>query len=209
MLRLAPTRRQQRRLNPFLRLLVATALMPPLEMAAQAAQPFLPPVAYQRLDSLEQAALSGPTFAARLNAVSTISRIAIGQGDCIRGPVPTSIEYPGLVNSLASIYWRSRDASLRRAILRRMLWQVECAEAVKFLSEAATEAPPPSTASSGGWVRDGILATSQSDAVSLLVTFGPLGEPALRRLHAEGAVRDSLARAFLERLSRNDFHREP
>ncbi|MHB1329845.1 MAG: hypothetical protein ACYC2K_16730 [Gemmatimonadales bacterium] len=103
----------------------------------------MPQLAYQRLDSLEQAALTGTTFAARLHAVGTINSIAIGQGNCDLEPAPSAIRFPGLVSRLAAIYRRSEDTNLRNAIIAKILWQVECAEAVAFLVEAAEGALPP------------------------------------------------------------------
>ena len=101
--------------------------------AAQGVRRLLPPVAYQRLDSLEQAALTAPTSAQRLDAVTTITSIGLGQGTCAFGPTPSVIKYPGLANRLATIYRRSPDASLRDAILWKMMWNAECADAAAFL----------------------------------------------------------------------------
>jgi hypothetical protein len=72
------------------------------EVAAQAKPHLLPPEAYQRLDSLERAASIGSTFAERLDAVTTITHIGLGQGNCWVGPPPTVIKYPGLVRRLAA-----------------------------------------------------------------------------------------------------------
>ena len=196
--------RQSRRVCVVLGLLGLAAVVPMREAASQAGQRPLPRVAYQRLDSLEQVALTGTTLEARLHAVYTITSIALGQGDCVGGPAPSAIKYPGLVSRLASIYRRSHDAALRHSILNKMLWQVECAEAVEFLTEAAEEAPAAPTTSAGVF-SDDIRRSTQSHAVSVLVTFGPHGEPALRRLHGQATVRDSSARASLEVLSRHGF----
>lgn len=182
------------------------AVVPLHEAAPQARQRPLPQVAYQRLDSLERAALTSPTFAERLHAVGTIASIAIGQGDCVRGPAPSAVRYPGLVSRLAAIYRQSQDAALRHVILDRMLWQVECPEVVSFLVEAAEEAPSE-RAAPAGVVHDEVRASTQSHAVDVLVALGPRGEPTLRRLHAQGTVRDSTARASLESLSRQGFRR--
>lgn len=164
-----------------------------------------PAVAYQRLDSLEQAALTGATFRSRQHAVSTITSIGLGQGDCVRGTAPQTTEYPGLVSSLASIFRRSEDAELRRSILGLMGFQAECSEAVAFLATVAQEPPPAPPA--GSFVTDGFRNTLQSDAVSLLLSFGDLGEQALRRLHSEETVRDPFARELLEKLAENAFKR--
>ncbi len=166
----------------------------------------LPIDAYDHLDSLEHAALTGPTFAARLAAVSSITRIGLYEGNCGFGSMPSNVKYTGLVSRLSSIYWRSTDASLRDAILRKMLWHAECAEAVEFLAGAAEEPPPPPKPQIG-IVIDGFRNTLQSDAVSMLLSFGDLGELALRRLQSEGSVRDSFARELLEKLAGNDFKR--
>ena len=198
--------RQSRRVCVVLGLLGLAAVVPMREASSQARQRPLPRVAYQRLDSLEQVALTGTTFAVRLDAVSTITSIAFGQGDCVGGPAPSVIKYPGLVSRLASIYRRSQDANLREAIIGKMLWQAECAEAVEFLAEAAEEAPPVPTAPVG-FVYDGIRASPQALAVAILVSFGSHGEPTLRRMHSQGTVRDSIARTSLERLSRHGFRR--
>lgn len=164
-----------------------------------------PAVAYQRLDSLEQAALTGATFRSRQHAVSTITSIGLGQGDCVRGTAPQTTEYPGLVSSLASIFRRSEDAELRRSILGLMGFQAECSEAVAFLATVAQEPPPAPPA--GSFVTDGFRNTLQSDAVSLLLSFGDLGEQALRRLHSEETVCDPFARELLEKLAENAFKR--
>ena len=198
--------RQSRRVCVVLGLLGLAAVVPMREAASQAGQRPLPRVAYQRLDSLEQVALTGTTFAVRLDAVSTINSIALGQGNCVGGPAPSVIKYPGLVSRLASIYRRSQDANLREAIVGKMLWQAECAEAVAFLAEAAEEAPS-APITSAGVIYDGFRNTPQSDAVSILVAFGPRGESVLRRMHSQGTVRDSIARTSLERLSRHGFRR--
>ena len=196
--------RQSRRVCVVLGLLGLAAVVPMREASSQARQRHLPQVAYQRLDSLEQAALTGTTFEARLHAVGSITRIGIGQADCVRGSAPSAIKYPGLVSRLASIYRRSQDANLREAILGQMLWQAECAEAVAFLAEAAEEAPS-APITSAGVIYDGFRNTPQSDAVSILVAFGPRGESVLRRMHSQGTVRDSIARTSLEILARNGF----
>lgn len=181
------------------------AVIPPRDAISQQLPPRpSPAVAYQRLDSLEQAALTGTTFAMRLHAASTITSIARGQGSCVSGPEPSTIEYPGLVRRLASVYRRSEDASLRRSILNLMLFQVECDEAVAFLTEVA-EGAPQGRFARPGLVIDESLATPQSGAVSLLLEFGPRGESALRRLHSQGTVRDSFARSSLESFARNGF----
>lgn len=165
----------------------------------------LPAHAYTRLDSLETAALTGATFRSRQHAVSTITSIGLGQGDCVRGTAPQTTEYPGLVSSLASIFRRSEDAELRRSILGLMGFQAECAEAVAFLTTVAQESPPAPPA--GSFVTDEFRNTLQSDAVSLLLSFGDLGEQALRRLHSEGTVRDPFARVLLEKVATNAFER--
>ena len=198
--------RQSRRASLVLGLLGLAAVVPTREATSQAGQRPLPQVAYQRLDSLEQVALTGTTFEARLHAVSTITSIALGQGDCVRGPAPSAIKYPGLVSRLASVYRRSQDAEQRHAILDLMLWHVECAEAAAFLAEAAEEAPAAPTTSAGVF-SDELTVSTQLRAVSVLVALGPHGEPALRRLHGQSTVRDSSARAFLEVLSRHGFRR--
>ncbi|MGH7562185.1 MAG: hypothetical protein ACRENB_14330 [Gemmatimonadales bacterium] len=174
--------------------------------AAQARQRPLPQVAYQRLDSLERAALTGLTFADRLHAVSTITSIAVGQGECMGSATPTTIRYPGLVSRLATIYRRSQGVDLREAILDKMLWHSECAEAVAFLAGVAEEAPVERAPASAA-VYDEVRPSLQLRAISVLVSLGTHGEPALRRLHAQGSVRDSSARASLETLSRHGFRR--
>jgi hypothetical protein len=75
------------------------------------------------------------------------------------------------------------------------------------LAEAATEAPPPSPPQSAGVASfsDDVGGSLQSTALAVLRQLGPDGEAALRRLHAQGTVRDSSARAFLERLARQGF----
>ncbi len=168
----------------------------------------LPDVAYKRLDSLEQAALSAPTFAARLDAVGAITYIGAGQGNCWVGPTPTVIKYPGLVSRLAVIYRRSQETALREGILWQLRFYPECTEAAAFLAEAAAEAPleaPP--ASPGVVLSDDPRISLQSTALAVLRQLGPIGETTLRRLYAQGTVRDSSARAFLERLSRQGFPR--
>jgi hypothetical protein len=178
------------------------------DAAAQARPRLLPQVAYQRLDSLETAALTGATFGDRLDAVSTITRIAgpqvIRQGQCWDGPNPTAIEYPGLVSRLATIYHRSQDLSLRRAILGKMLFQAECAEAAAFLAEVAEE-PPAERRPPSGIVIDEGRGSLQAEAISVLGHLGPSGESTLRRLHGQGTVRDSGAKASLEALAQHGF----
>ncbi len=198
---------KSRRACVFLGLMSGTLIVPLREATTQARPPRpLPQAAYQSLDSLEEVALTGTTFRARQHAVSTITSIGIGQGNCVRGPAPTDVKYPGLVRRLASIFWRSQDTELRRSILALMLWQVECTDAVEFLAEVAQQAPSASEKYTGT-VRDGVRVTLQADAVSILLNFGPRGEQVLRRLHSQGSVRDSSARASLDSLSRNGFRR--
>ncbi len=86
-----------------------------------------------------------------------------------------------------------------------MGFQAECSEAVAFLATVAQEPPPAPPA--GSFVTDGFRNTLQSDAVSLLLSFGDLGEQALRRLHSEETVRDPFARELLEKLAENAFKR--
>lgn len=174
--------------------------------AAQSRPRPAPSVAFQRLDSLEQAAITGSAFADRLHAVSSIAGIAAGQGSCSRGDAPSTIVYPGVVRRLASIYWRSQDVALRHSILDLMLWQVECDETAAFLARAAQQEPAtqqPATASQDG----GSRLSPQSHAIDVLVALGVRGKPTLELLHAGGAVRDSAARESLMRLSRNGFRR--
>lgn len=185
---------------------MAAMLVPVPKLSAQGVRRPMPEAAYQRLDSLEQVALSAPSFAARLHAVSTITSIASGEGTCARGPVPTVIKYPGLVDRLASIYQRSSDDALRHTILDRMLWQVECDKAAEFLAQVAGEEPAPSRGASGG-IHDAMHSTRQSHAIDVLATLGPRGETVLRQLHGQSSVRDSTARAALDRLARRNFRR--
>jgi hypothetical protein len=188
--------------------LTAVATLAPIWPAAAQARPRLwPQVAYQRLDSLEAAALTGATFADRLDAVTTITHIAgpqLGrQGQCVEAPAPSVIDCPGLVSRLAAIYRRSQDADLRRAIVDNMLWQVECSEAAAFLAGVAEEAPaerdPPF------WVVDELRGSLQWEAIGVLGRLGPSGESTLRRLYAEGTVRDPSAKASLEALAQHGF----
>ena len=183
------------------------------EVAAQSRSRAEPGVAYQRLDSLERAALTGASFAERLDAVSTITSIALHEArdgaDCALGSAPSVIKFPGLVDRLASIYRQSQDRSLREAILHRMAFMVECAEAVAFLVSAAEEAPPAPPAPYYGVMTDNMRSPLQAHAIAVLSRFADLGENALRRLHGQGTVRDSTARVRLEALAGQGFRRPP
>lgn len=196
--------RPSNRAGLVLGLIVLALALPTRDVQSQARPRPLPHLAYERLDSLEQAALTGATFDDRLHAVSTITSIGLGQGDCVRGPAPTTIKFPGLVSRLATIYRRSDDVTLRHVILDRMLWQAECEAATAFLTEAVEDAP---SAPQPVGMSDDLRSSPQSHAVDVLVAFGVRGEPALRRLHAQATVRDSSARANLEALSRRGFRR--
>ncbi len=50
-------------------------------------------------------------------------------------------------------------------------------------------------------------STLQADAISALTYMGQPGETTLRRLHAEGAVREPFAKALLDRIAREGFRR--
>lgn len=188
-----------------LTLLAVAALTPVLSASAQGVRRPLPQVAYQRLDSLEQAALTGTSFDARLHAVSTITSIASGQGDCVSGQAAAVVKYPGLVDRLAAIYRRSSDEALRHAILDRMLWAVECDAAAAFLARVAEEESTAQRPSAAG-IHDG-RPSRPFHAVGILSALGPSGESELRRLHGGATVRDSAARASLDRLARRGFQR--
>lgn len=194
-------------------LAVISAVVLARDAAAQARPRPEPRVAYQRLDSLEKAALTGVTFAERLSAVTTITSIALHEqrdnADCALGSAPSVIKFPGLVNRLASIYRQSQDRSLREAILHLMAFMVECAEAVAFLASAAEEAPPVPLAPAYGVMTDDMRSPLQAHAIAVLSRFADLGENALRRLHGQGTVRDSTARVRLEALAGQGFRRPP
>jgi hypothetical protein len=89
-------------------LAAAKAIVPVRDVAAQARPRLEPRVAYNRLDSLETVALTGATFRERLDAVTTITSIALGEriddGNCVGGPVLSVIKYPGLVSRLSATY---------------------------------------------------------------------------------------------------------
>ena len=179
---------------------------------AQARPQLLPPAAYKRLDSLENAALTAATFGDRLNAVTTITRIGFSDGVCVSGPTATVIKYPGLVSRLSATYHRSQDANLRDAILGKMLWVAECDDAVAFLAAAAVDPPPPPPPPPPpgvAFVSDDLRPSLQASAVDILLEFGPRGEAALRRLYGQGMVRDSSARVRLDRLAHQGFRRPP
>jgi hypothetical protein len=195
-----------------LRFVAIALIVPAREAPAQARPRLMSKEAYQRLDSLEAVALTGTTFATRLDAVATITRIAgsqvARQGQCSEGRVPGAIEFPGLVSRLKGIYVRSQDTSLRRAIVDNMLWQAECTEAAAFLAEVAEE-PPVKRTPPFGVVTDNVRGSVQWEAIGVLAGLGPSGESALRRLYGQGTVRDSSARALLEYLSQHKFRQPP
>jgi|SRR5688572_5577922 len=177
---------------------------------AQAPPRLLPQVAYQRLDSLERAALTAMSFNERLHAVTTIAGVAIGPGcDVVGAASPPQTRYPGIVRRLAGIYRQSQDLNLRHGIIEFMPMLAECDEIAVFLAAAAVELPPPPLPTPTGSiiVDDDLRGSLQTQAIGSLVRLGPRGEASLRRLHSQGTVREPVAKAALERLARNEFRR--
>ncbi|MBI2407418.1 MAG: hypothetical protein HYV19_03855 [Gemmatimonadetes bacterium] len=116
------------------------------------------------------------------------------------------------MSRLTVIYRQTRDRDVREFLLSRMPFMVECDEAVAFLATAAEEAPPAlyaPPAAGAAIITDDLRRSLQASAVDLLVDFGSRGEAALRRLHVHGTVRDSSARAQLERYAKQGFRRPP
>ena len=99
--------------------------------------------------------------------------------------------------------WRTH--LLIDAALGQVIWHGECAEATAFLAAAAEDTvlqPGPS----GVW-SDDLRVSLEAHAFDVLVVLGPAGEPTLRRLHSQGAVRDSSALVRVEDISRQGFRR--
>lgn len=149
--------------------------------------------------------MSGAAFADRLHAVTSIAGIAAGQGSCARDEPLAAVAYPGVARRLSAIYWRSQETALRHSILDLMLWQVECDDVATFVARAAEEEPAATSLAEPA--RDNARPSPQSHAIDVLVALGARGQPTLQRLYAGGAVRDSLAKASLARLSRTGFRR--
>jgi len=191
----------------------------PTEVVAQARSSWpadlpAPDVVSRRVDSLERAALMSDNHDRQFDAALALLRPGTWWHRSSRDTVPPAeIRYPGIVARVARVYRESRDNGVRRLILRWMPYQAERTEAVAFLEEAAQEAPresPPSPPPSEGVIvgSDGfLLEAGPTMVVSVLADMGPEGQTALRRLHANGTVRDSWARAALEKLASQGFRR--
>ena len=121
-----PTHRQPHRFHQVLGLLAVAAIIPVREAASQD-KPVQPTVAVvsARLDSLEKVALNDTTPGGRLRATAAIANVGEDSTDCANRS-PSAAAQKGVVRRLASIYWRSHDAEVRRSILGMMVSQAEC-----------------------------------------------------------------------------------
>jgi hypothetical protein len=117
---------------------------------------------------------------------------------------PSEIRYPGIVERLAKIYRESADYGLRYSIISLMIPQAERAAAIAFLEEVAAEEPQRPVSVPGVAVVDDSWPL-QNEAIGALLYLGPPGRAALQRLHAQGTVREPMARATLDNLARQGF----
>lgn len=170
--------------------------------ASGQAKGFLPIGAMNaKLDTLEQRSLSSDSCNRRTSAVTGIAFAgrAMKGADAPSPPPP----YPGIVARLARIYRQTSECDLRGSIIDLMIIQAEREEAVVFLARVAEEPfqPTPPGVVLGTW-------PTQVLAIGALTHMGQPGEAMLRRLHAEGTVREPTARASLEDLARRGFPTE-
>jgi hypothetical protein len=185
----------------------------PAEASAQADSVRAPSQAWvnTRLDSLEQVAVTSGAGDRRWQAALGISgfgrRWMLTQRD-VTAP-PAEVRYPGIVARLARIYGQSDDYTLRDLIIGEMIQQGERAEAVAFLAEVAQAPPDPAPAVQPGVGRvwDDRFPL-QFDAIGTLTYMGLEGRAVLERLHAQGTVREQMARAYLDQLARHGFRRQ-
>ncbi len=155
-----------------------------------------------RLDTLERQALSSNGCDSRTLALLPIAFAGRRSSDPSSAPPPP---YPGIVDRLARIYRQTGVCGLRDKVIPLMVFQAERQAAVTFLEGVAQE--PTSTAPSPPGATHEIWPLPVS-AVGALAALDQPGEVALRRLSAEGAVREPMAREALRRLARQGF-REP
>lgn len=160
-----------------------------------------PQAAFERLDSLETAALTAGTFSERLSAVSSITRIGLWSAGCDAPGEVAAPRYRGLVARLRAVYRQTSDANLQQAILGQMLWHRECDEAALFLAEVAQEEAPSSGAPQ--YLHE-LRGSSPAMAVAVLAQLGAAGESKLRQLDAANRVHDPEARRALAELVRRN-----
>ncbi len=178
--------------------------MAPVRAVGQAAYSLPPAAMNAKLDSLERLVLLSGSCSPRNSALAAIAISGWARNDTIAPPPP----YPGIVARLERIYRQARECDLRGSVIPLMIRQAERDEAVAFLAGVAQEpAPPPASPPPGvAMVLDNPW-TLQTDAISALTYLGQPGEAALRRLHAEGMVREPFAKAMLDRIAREGFRR--
>lgn len=147
-----------------------------------------PPAVYDAaVNGLERLALTSNDDRVRTAAVMALVNMGNGAAD---PPIA------GTVDRLSSIFWQSNDKGLRASILRVMCCQAERAQAVEFLKAAAREDRPEDRGSHwppAHW------------ALSTLALMGPDGQAALASLYAEDSVKNPVARAYMEYLSKHSF----
>jgi hypothetical protein len=147
------------------------------------------------LDSLEEVALTADNLDRRVTAVLAIS--GPGRWWKLTGAEepPSEILYPGIVERLVRVYrGNPQHYGIHYAIVGLMSQQAERGAAAAFLEEvAATERT------------DDSQTFLQNHALSGLLYLGPPGRAALRRLYANGTVRDPIARATLEEFASRGF----
>lgn len=109
---------------------------------------------------------------------------------------PPEERVDGVVDLVIRTYSQSDDPAVRRTLANRVWRQADTEAAIAFLTSVATANPPEE--------RDAEWPTPYM-AVRGLLHMGPQGHAVLRRLHAEGAVRNGFARGHLQLLVDNGF----
>lgn len=105
----------------------------------------------------------------------------------------------GVVNRLARVFQNSSDPTVRDAILTKLHHQADKAAAIRFLVDVAKENSP---------VDSGRLWPAPARAIEILTVMGPDGVTALRQLDANGEVRNSIARRYLQQRKQDSFRPE-
>lgn len=160
------------------------------------------------LDSLERVALTSTEAEVRARAVMTITgagrlwTAAPGAGN-----MPPRVRYPGIVARLARVYRQSNNASLRAMIVYWMPALDERAEAAGLLAEAAAQEPERVPPAPSGIAVVGNDATFPLPylAITALTAMGEEGRATLAWLHAQGSVRETMARVYLDTLANHGF----
>lgn len=163
------------------------------------------PAMNAKLDTLELLVVSSDSCNRRRSTL-----IAIGGAGWMRNEAdaPPPPPYPGIVARLARIYRQTTDCSLRATVITLMIQQAEREEAVAFLALVAQEpAPALPQPTPPGVVLGDDNPPVQTLAIGALSSMDQPGEAALRRLQAEGTVREPMAREELERLARRGFQK--